>query len=136
MFDISLLKSVYSARWKLNLYLFFFTLIVCYNSFTFGLPNPSTVVEDLESIDTANNDGGLSRNLTRVARAENHSNCVTSGGCWKGYCWAHCLAIGNLVVANEWCYTTKSYSQSYEYVTCSSDSECDLCWNCAGSCTV
>lgn len=36
----------------------------------------------------------------------------------------------------EWCYTTRSYSQSYRYVSCSNDNECDLCWKCAGPCSV
>lgn len=53
------------------------------------------------------------------------------GGCYYGYCWAGCTATS----VGEWCYTTKTYSQSYDYVTCSSDSDCDLCWACAGPCS-
>ncbi len=63
----------------------------------------------------------------------NAGKCSEKGGCYKGYCWAYCgLSLSN----GDWCYTTKSYSQSFQYVRCIDDSECDLCWKCAGSCTL
>lgn len=114
----------------------FFVLIVCYNSFDLvnGVPKPSTTVaEHLELVDIAYNNGETNTNLTRVAR-DWSGQCSARGGCFRGYCWAGCAAT--LLQANEWCYTTKSYSQSFEYVTCSQDSECNLCWSCAGSCTI
>ncbi|PPQ84984.1 hypothetical protein CVT25_010526 [Psilocybe cyanescens] len=57
------------------------------------------------------------------------------GGCWKGYCWAGCNTTF-LRGGKEWCYTTKTYSQSYRYVTCKSDSECDKTWKCGGPCAL
>lgn len=71
---------------------------------------------------------------TDLVRNKRVFQCST-GGCFNGYCWAYCEGFG-IPGTREWCYTTKSYSQSYEYVGCSQDSECDACWKCAGSCTV
>ncbi|XP_008180795.1 uncharacterized protein LOC100168737 [Acyrthosiphon pisum] len=51
-------------------------------------------------------------------------------GCHKNYCWSYCS------LGNQWCYTTKTYSQSFEYVSCTRDDECNGCWKCAGSCTL
>lgn len=62
----------------------------------------------------------------------NSQYCGTSG-CHKGYCYSYC-GISN--ENGDWCYTTKTYSQSFEYVKCTSDKECNGCWKCAGSCTV
>lgn len=63
----------------------------------------------------------------------NAGKCSEKGGCYKGLCWAYCgLSLSSL----DWCYTTESYSQSYEYVTCEYNSDCNLCWRCAGSCTL
>lgn len=57
------------------------------------------------------------------------------GGCWKGYCWAGCNTGFPLTIGVEWCYTsTKSYSQSYSYVTCTADTQCNFNWKCAGPC--
>lgn len=64
---------------------------------------------------------------------DNSQKCADVAGCHKGYCWTYC---GIALNGGEWCYTTKSYSQSFDYVKCSSDSECDKCWKCAGSCTL
>lgn len=54
-------------------------------------------------------------------------------GCYKGYCYSYC-GLSN--ESGDWCYTTKTYSQSFDYVKCSIDSDCNGCWKCAGSCTV
>lgn len=70
--------------------------------------------------------------LAAIAIA-NQGRCSNGGGCHKGSCWAWC---GVDLSAGEWCYTTKAHSQSYKYVSCSSDSECDKCWKCAGPCTL
>jgi len=51
-------------------------------------------------------------------------------GCYKGYCWASCTMF------SDWCYTTRSYSQSYRYVKCRNKSECSGQWKCAGPCSV
>lgn len=51
----------------------------------------------------------------------------------KGYCWAWC---GISLSGGEWCYTTKTHTQSYEYVECKQDSDCDVCWKCGGPCTL
>ncbi|CAO3640665.1 unnamed protein product [Cunninghamella echinulata] len=57
--------------------------------------------------------------------------------CWEGRCWTYCTAVGHVIPgAEEWCYTTKSSSQDYNYVDCNADSECQRNWSCAGPCTV
>ncbi|KAI9241275.1 MAG: hypothetical protein BYD32DRAFT_77782 [Podila humilis] len=56
------------------------------------------------------------------------------GGCHKGYCWAGCVAVSPF--GGEWCYTTKGYSQDYQYVKCSSADECNSNWKCAGPCAL
>lgn len=63
---------------------------------------------------------------------DGNRECGHEGGCYKGYCWSSCDATA---FNNEWCYTTKGYSQDFKYVECGSDSDCSLCWKCAGSCT-
>ena len=57
--------------------------------------------------------------------------CSTTSYCYKGQCWAYC---GADLAAGSWCYTTKKQSQSKEYVSCTKNSECNPCWNCAGAC--
>lgn len=57
----------------------------------------------------------------------NSLKCSEEAGCHKGYCWAWC---GVSLSGGEWCYTTKTKSQSYEYVECKQDSDCDPCWKC------
>lgn len=63
----------------------------------------------------------------------NSNKCSATAGCHKGFCWAWC---GVSLTGGEWCYTTHTYSQSYEYIPCKYDSECNECWKCAGACTV
>lgn len=63
----------------------------------------------------------------------NQNKCSVNAGCFKGHCWAWC---GVSLSDGEWCFTTKTHSQSYEYVHCSSDDECNKCWKCAGPCTL
>ena len=72
--------------------------------------------------------GGLA-----VDSIKNAFECSQTAGCQRGYCWAWC---GVSLSGGEWCYTTRTYSQSFNYVSCNSDSDCDPCWKCAGSCTV
>lgn len=62
----------------------------------------------------------------------NSKECGKSG-CYQGYCYSYC-GLSNY--SGDWCYTTKTYSQSFAYVKCSSNSECNGCWKCAGSCTL
>lgn len=64
---------------------------------------------------------------------DNSQRCAFEAGCHKGYCWTYC---GLSLSSGDWCYTTKTYSQSFDYVRCSRDDECDKCWKCAGSCTL
>lgn len=99
------------------------------NNFVRGLPNLDTV-QDAESIDTADGDGYREAD-THLVR--NKRQCAKTAGCYKGYCWAYCIGTG---IEGEWCYTTRSYSQSFEYVKCEHDWECGHCMACAGSCTV
>lgn len=63
----------------------------------------------------------------------NQNKCSVSAGCHKGYCWAWC---GVSLTDGEWCYTTRKYSQSYDYVPCTHDYDCDECWKCGGPCTL
>lgn len=63
----------------------------------------------------------------------NSGKCSTEAGCHKGYCWAWC---GVSLSDGEWCYTTKTYSQSYKYVKCKKNSDCDACWKCGGPCAL
>ncbi|NP_001232937.1 uncharacterized protein LOC100571908 precursor [Acyrthosiphon pisum] len=69
--------------------------------------------------------GGL---VSVISRAADQS--CREFGCHNNYCWAYCS------LGNQWCYTTKGYSQSFAYVSCTRDDECNGCWKCAGSCTV
>lgn len=75
--------------------------------------------------------GGVVENIEDAVRG----SCTTEYGCYSGKCWARCYAVP-LVRGKEWCYTTKSYSQSYEKVDCTQDMDCNGCWKCASSCTV
>jgi len=69
--------------------------------------------------------GGL---VSVISRAADQS--CREFGCHKNYCWSYCS------LGNQWCYTTKSSSQSFDYVPCTRDDECNGCWKCAGSCTL
>lgn len=69
--------------------------------------------------------GGLTSIISRAA-----DQSCREYGCLKNYCWSYCS------LGNQWCYTTKSYSQSYAYVTCDKDEDCNGCWKCAGPCTL
>lgn len=64
---------------------------------------------------------------------DNASKCAHKGGCYYGSCWAYC---GIDLSHGDWCYTTRSHSQSYDYVGCTRDTDCDLCWKCGGPCTL
>lgn len=76
----------------------------------------------------------ISRGIERVVKSiANLSSCSETAGCHKGYCWAWC---GFSLSSGGWCYTTKSYSQSYQYEECNSDDDCDKCWKCAGPCAL
>lgn len=61
---------------------------------------------------------------------ENVDTCTTPG-CYNGYCWAYC---GSKNRPRDWCYTTKGVRHDKGYITCSKESDCDGCWNCATSC--
>lgn len=63
----------------------------------------------------------------------NSNKCSVEAGCHKGKCWAWC---GVSLSDGEWCYTTKTYSQSYDYVACTSDYDCEKCWKCGGPCSI
>ena len=57
----------------------------------------------------------------------------TGYGCHKGFCWAYCGLTGR---GGDWCYTTKSFSQSFRYERCTVDRDCSPCWKCAGLCSL
>lgn len=108
--------------------------VLCYTSFVLVCGKPNLGAEgEIEPLNAAVHDDGARFNtLTRKAR-----RCFYDRyGCYKGYCWAGCKATTIFSEGMEWCYTTKTYSQSFEYIPCTNDKECDACWSCAGSCTV
>lgn len=72
--------------------------------------------------------GAVAKLTTIIAKAADQS--CREYGCHKGYCWTYCS------IGSQWCYTTKTYSQSYKYERCTEDSDCNGCWKCAGPCTV
>lgn len=53
-------------------------------------------------------------------------------GCNKGHCWKWCNGIDD----GKWCFTTKTYAQSYDFVPCTKDSHCDNSLECAGPCRI
>lgn len=59
--------------------------------------------------------------------------CSTTASCYNGQCWAYC---SDSLSSGSWCYTTRGKSQNGQYVSCTRDSQCNPCWNCAGSCGV
>lgn len=63
----------------------------------------------------------------------NSQKCSVEAGCHKGKCWAWC---GVSLSDGEWCFTTKTYSQSYDYVPCTTQYDCDKCWKCGGPCSI
>ncbi|PPQ95594.1 hypothetical protein CVT26_008622 [Gymnopilus dilepis] len=68
-------------------------------------------------------------------RASCNFRCSTNvGGCYNGWCWASCVTGVPLVEGHEWCYTTRGYSQDYNYIRCSHNEDCDVNWKCAGPC--
>lgn len=70
------------------------------------------------------------------AAIEKEYNC-RKFGCQNNKCWAYCSGAFRDKSSPEWCYTSKeNYSQSYKYVECTQDSDCDGCWKCAGPCSV
>lgn len=60
---------------------------------------------------------------------ESLDGCSKKTGCHMGYCWAYC---GLSLSSGDWCYTTMTHTQSFDYVPCTHDSECCGCWKCAG----
>lgn len=51
-------------------------------------------------------------------------------GCNKSHCWKRCNGVDD----GKWCFTTKSYAESYDFVPCTNDSECDASLECGGPC--
>lgn len=66
-------------------------------------------------------------------------DCKKEKGCYKGKCCKPCVGASAIfwwLKGDEWCYSTRSYSQSYQYVYCYFDDVCDPNWHCAGPCTI
>lgn len=118
-----------------------------YLSAVIGKPN-GVATMDFQHIDEFDVDGNnrTKRDLIAVAAVAiiygvglasmsiaNSNKCSLEAGCHNGKCWAWC---GVSLSDGEWCYTTKTYSQSYEYVSCSSDYDCEKCWKCGGPCSI
>lgn len=130
----------------------FLALSVCFIPLNVVLGKPNTnLVQTNELIQPGQYDTGLAENeLNRTRRFDpvipislaaalgavsiiNSGKCSNQAGCHNGYCWAWC---GVSLSDGEWCYTTLSYSQSYRYVKCNADWDCNRCWKCAGPCTL
>lgn len=118
-----------------------FFLAACYiTTFDVSIAKPQTkLVEDFSLIQNGQNRTKrqlgfvvIAGVLTGVA-INNAYKCSEETGCYRGYCWAWC---GLSLSSGDWCYTTKTYSQSYQYVSCTYDSECNACWKCAGPCSL
>lgn len=63
-----------------------------------GRPNHAdTGLKDTGLEDTELEDTGLDINGTVP---ENKASCANRGGCYKGYCWAGCVALSPLVLSN------------------------------------
>lgn len=93
----------------------------------------STVQGEVPPTVVGSHVAGIAKSIQVLfVESEEENGCGKIGGCHKGYCWASCDATA---FNNEWCYTTRGYSQDFKYVGCASDYECDKCWKCAGSCT-
>lgn len=74
----------------------------------------------------------VSNDSPRPTKEPIPSACVgngKNGGCHKNSCWTYC-------VGSQWCYTTKANRQSHKYIGCKKDSDCNVCLNCGGPCTV
>lgn len=53
-------------------------------------------------------------------------------GCNKGHCWKWCNGIDD----GKWCFTTKTYTQSYDFIPCTKDLDCDNSFECGGPCRI
>ena len=51
-------------------------------------------------------------------------------GCNEGYCYTQCFRYK----MDGMCLSTKTHTQSYDYVKCTNDSDCKGEWNCAEHC--
>lgn len=118
-------------------------LIACCISWQAVGGNPHTI-SDIEHTEVASNKKKRDLGASAVVAAifgiglismsiSNQNKCSVTAGCHKSYCWAWC---GVNLSGGEWCYTTKIHSQSYKYVSCEYDYDCDECWKCGGPCTL
>lgn len=67
--------------------------------------------------------------LTAEQTSTKHSSYT---GCKKGYCWKWCNGADD----GKWCFTTDTYTDSYDFVPCISDSDCDSSLKCGGPCRI
>lgn len=74
------------------------------------------------------------QNLDNPYVIENLLNgkCSKTTGCYKNYCWSYCGSED--MSSGPWCYTTKMDVNSGNYVPCTTNEECNACWNCGGRC--
>lgn len=65
----------------------------------------------------------------------NQKGVTWRGGCWKGYCWAGCFGGCSCIQkqVKEWCWTG---TRNFGYKKCTKDSDCDINWSCAGTCSI
>lgn len=114
----------------------FCALIVFYISFhtVNGKPNLKSELIDTYLSRTKRH-FGTGRISSMMRAVESITKCANEGGCHTGYCWTRC-SLSTELTFGEWCYTTKTQSQNYNYVRCNKDSDCSTCWKCAGPCTI
>lgn len=67
--------------------------------------------------------------LTAKQTSWKHSNY---SGCNKGHCWKWCDGVDD----GKWCFTTKTYTDSYDFVPCTNDLDCDIALKCGGPCRI
>lgn len=53
-------------------------------------------------------------------------------GCNKGHCWKWCDGIDD----GKWCFTTKTFADSYDFVPCINESDCEIGLECGGPCRI
>lgn len=109
----------------------FLVLIVCCISLNAisGKPN---VAEDihLNTIDIGIVDTYKTTLTAEPKLKHKPLKCSNYSGCNKRRCWKWCDGADS----GKWCFTTKTHAQSYDFVHCTANSDCDKCWNCGGPC--
>lgn len=78
------------------------------------------------------NDVGFDDFREPILTAEQTALKSNYSGCKRGHCWKTCdgIDLGN------WCFTTETYVDSYDFVPCTNDADCDSSLECGGPCRI